>query len=113
MKHVMFVIKEATGFLNPYHIPVTVCDQPFFAITKVVQWNWPASLRENVHIVKLGCLHIEMVLWAMCGDLLAASGWTTLLTEAGISSSGTLESWFEVAHLTKTRRAHQIGYISA
>ena len=56
----------------------------------------------------LGGLQIEMVLWTMCGDLLAASRWTTALTEAGIASSGTSDSFLKVAHLTKTRRAHQI-----
>jgi len=44
----------------------------------------------------------------MCGDLLAASGWTTALSEAGIASSGTLDSFLKVAHLTKTRPGHQI-----
>ena len=36
MKHGMSVIKKATEFLNLGQIPVTVCDQPLFAITKVV-----------------------------------------------------------------------------
>ena len=49
-----------------------------------------------------------MVLWTMCGDLLALSGWTTALTEAGIASSGTSDSFLKVAHLTQTRRAHQV-----
>lgn len=77
MKHRTSMIKEATEFLNPGQIPVTVCDQPLFAIAKVVQWNWPATHRENVHIVLLRGLHIEMVLWTMYGDRLALSGWTT------------------------------------
>ena len=54
MKHGMFVIKEATEFLNLGQIPVTVCDQPLFAIAKLVQWNWPATHRENFHVVMLG-----------------------------------------------------------
>ena len=132
MKHGMSVIKKATEFLNPGRIPVTVCDQPLFAIAKVVQWNWPAIHRENVDVVMLGGLHIEMVLLTMCGDLLALSGWTTALTEEGIVSSGTSESFLnpftprdspltclagfgrfgrqrvKVAHLTKTRCAHQV-----
>ena len=56
----------------------------------------------------LGGLHIEMVLWTMRGDLLALSGWTTALTEAGIASSGTSDSSLKAAHLTKTRRANQV-----
>ena len=54
MKHEMSVIKKATEFLNPGQIPVTVCDQPLFAIAKVVQLNWPATHGENVHVVMLG-----------------------------------------------------------
>ena len=86
---------------NPGQISVTVCDQPLFAIAKVVQWNWPATHGENVHVVMLGGLHIEMMLWTMCGDLLALSDWTTALTEAGIMSSGTSDFFLKVAHLTK------------
>ena len=104
----MFVIKKATEFLNPGQIPVTVRDQPLFAIANVVQWNWPAKHGENVHVVMLGGLHIEMVLSTMCGDLVALSGRTTALTEAGIAPSVTSDSFLKVAHLTKTRRAHQV-----
>ena len=46
---------------------------------------------------------------SMCGDLLALSGWTTALTEAGIASSGTSDSSLKVAHFTKTTRAHQVN----
>lgn len=56
----------------------------------------------------LGGLHIEMALWSVCGDMLDSSGWTTALTDAGIASSGTSNSFLKVSHLTKTRRTHQI-----
>lgn len=49
-----------------------------------------------------------MALWSLCGDLLAASGWTVALTEAGVASSGTSESFLKVSHVTKTRLVHQI-----
>ncbi|KAL9968945.1 hypothetical protein ACROYT_G021097 [Oculina patagonica] len=49
MKHGMFVMKKATEPLNPGQIPVTVCDQPLFAIAKFVQWNWPSTHGENLH----------------------------------------------------------------
>ena len=45
----------------------------------------------------------------MCGDLLALSGWTTVLTETGIASSGTSDSSLKVVHFTKTTRAHQVN----
>ena len=72
MKHGMSVIKKATEFLGKF-LSLSVTSL-FFAIGKVVQWNWPATHRENVHVVMLGGLHIEMMLWTMCGDLLALSG---------------------------------------
>ncbi|KAK3716735.1 hypothetical protein QZH41_006309 [Actinostola sp. cb2023] len=108
MKHGLDVQKKVTEYLNPGQVPVTVCDQPLFAIAKSIQWQWPESYGEDVHIVMLGGLHIEMALWSVCGDLLEASGWTTALTEAGVSSSGTSEAFLKVSHLTKTRLAHQI-----
>ena len=36
MKLGISVMKEATEFLNPGQIPVTICDQPLFAIAEVV-----------------------------------------------------------------------------
>ncbi|KAJ3580898.1 hypothetical protein NHX12_001242 [Muraenolepis orangiensis] len=41
------------------------------------------------------------------GDYLEASGWTTALTDAGVASSGTADSFLKVSHLTRTRHAHQ------
>ena len=69
--------------------------------SKVLQWNWRATHGENVHVVMLGGLHMEMVLWTMCGDLLALAGWTTAVDEAGIASEGTSDSSLKVAHFTK------------
>ena len=39
---------------------------------------------------------------------LADSGWTTPLTEAGIATSGTADSFLSANHLTRTRHAHQV-----
>ena len=36
----------------------------------------------------LGALHIEMVLLSCLGDWLQDSGWTTALSNAGVTSSG-------------------------
>lgn len=113
MKHGMDMQRKATEFLNPGQSPVTACDQPLFTIAKFVPWNWPATHGEEIHVVMLGGLHIEMALWSLCSDLLDASGWTTALTEAGIASSGTADSFLKVVHLTKTRRVHQITTVAA
>ena len=107
-KHGLDVQKKATEFLNLWQIPVTTCDQPFFAIIKCSQWQLPDTYREDKHVVMIGGLHIEMALWSVCGDLLEASGWTAALADAGVSSSGTADSYLKMSHLAKTWVAHEI-----
>ena len=82
VKHGMEVQRQATDYLNPGQIPVTAFDQPLFAIAKYVQWKWPATHGEHVHVIMLGGLHTEMALWRTLGDVLEGSGWTAALTEA-------------------------------
>ena len=55
-----------------------------------------------------GGLHIEMAAFKAIGGLLKDSGWTTALTEAGMASSGTAESFLTASSVTKTRLAHQV-----
>ena len=55
-----------------------------------------------------GGLHVEMAVFKAIDGLLKDSGWTTALTEAGIASSGTAESFLTVSCVTKTRLAHQV-----
>ena len=40
------------------------------------------------------------------------SGWTSALTESEVASSGTADSFLKVAHLTRTRHAHQITLLA-
>lgn len=103
VKHGMNVQKLATDFLNPGQIPVTTFDQPLFAIAKYVQWNWPHTHGEKVHVVMLGGLHTEMALWNTLGDLLQDSGWTTAITKAEVASSGIAHSLLKASHLSRTR----------
>ena len=56
----------------------------------------------------LGGLHIEMAAFKTIGNLLKESGWTAVLTEAGIASSGTAESFLSASSITKTRLVHQV-----
>lgn len=55
-----------------------------------------------------GGLHIEMAMWTTYGDYLEGSGWTNALTEAGIASSGTADSFLKASHVMRTRHAHQV-----
>ena len=52
----MDVQRQAIEYLNPGQIPVTTFDQPLFALAKLVQWKWPATHGESVHVVMLGGL---------------------------------------------------------
>ena len=112
VKHGMDVQRQAIQYLNPGQIPVTTFDQPLFALAKLVQWKWPVTHGESVHVVMLGGLHVEMALWNTLGDLLEASGWTTALIEADVASSGTADSFLKVSHLTRTRHAHQVTLLT-
>ena len=53
-----------------------------------------------------------MAIWNTFGDYLEASGWTTALTQAGIASFGTADSFLKAAHLTRTRHAHQVSALA-
>ena len=112
IKHGMDVQRQAIAYLNPGQILVTAFDQPLFAIAKYVQWKWPSTHGEHMHVVMLGGLHTEMALWKTLGDVLEGSGWTTALTEAEIASSGIVDSFLNVAHLARTRHAHQVTVIT-
>ena len=108
VKHGMDTIREAVNLLNPGQVPVVAVDQPIFAIAKSIQWKWPAQYGEQVYVTMLGGLHIEMALWRTLGDILANSGWTDVLACAGVTTSGTADSFLKSAHLKRTRNAHQI-----
>ncbi len=112
VKHGMDVIREAIQFLNPGQIPVIALDAPLYALAKYVQWNWPHTYGETKYVVMFGGLHAEMAIWNTFGDYLELSGWTTALTQAGIASSGTADSFLKAAHLTRTRHAHQVSALA-
>ena len=97
---------------NPGQVPVIVMDQPFFALVKYAQWNWPENLGESGYVVVLGGLHTEMALWKMVGDLLEESGWCTAITQSNIATAGTADSFLKAAHLTRTRHAHQVTAVT-
>ena len=103
IKHGMDVISQVTTFLNPGQVPVITVDQPLFALAKCIQWKWPAVYGEEKFIVMFGGLHLEMGMWNTVGDLLDGSGWTGILTEADVASSGIANSLLKASHLTRTR----------
>ena len=55
-----------------------------------------------------GGLHIELAALKTLSDLLKCSGWTSALVHAGVTTAGTADSFLTAAHITCTRRAHQV-----
>ena len=108
MKHGMNVLRQATQFLKP----IIALDVPLYALAKFTQWKWPQTHGESQFVILFGGLHIEMAVWNTYGDYLEGSGWTSVLTRAGIASSGTADSFLKAAHLTRTRHAHQISVLA-
>eukprot|EP00745_Piridium_sociabile_P026549 TRINITY_DN4240_c0_g1_i3.p1 TRINITY_DN4240_c0_g1~~TRINITY_DN4240_c0_g1_i3.p1 ORF type:complete len:1496 (-),score=398.92 TRINITY_DN4240_c0_g1_i3:837-5324(-) len=108
IKHAMKKIQETVAFLNPGQIPVIVADQPLFALAKQIQWLWVMEYGEDNFVIMFGGLHIEMAGLKSLGTLLEGSGWTSAITEAGVASSGTAESFLTASSVTRTRQAHQI-----
>ena len=59
-------------------------------------------------VILFGGPYIEMAALKTLGDLLDVSGWTGVLVLAGVATTGTADSFLKAAHVTHTRRAHQI-----
>jgi hypothetical protein len=112
IKHGLNVVHWATEFLNPGQIPVLAFDAPLYALAKFTQWNWPDTHGEDKFVAMFGGLHIEMAIWTTYGDYLEGSGWTNVLSEAGIASTGTADSMLKASHLTRTRHAHQVTAVA-
>lgn len=112
VKHGMSIIQNITQFLNPGQIPILACDCPIFAMCKYTQWKFPTTHGENLMVIMFGGLHLEKALWTVLGDVLEASGWIDALTESGIATAGTAQSFLTVSHITRTRHAHQVSALA-
>ena len=108
IRHSMDVIRAAVNKLNPGQIPIITVDQPLYTIAKQIQWRWPQTHGENHFVILFGGLHIEMTAEKTLSDLLNGSGWTGALVLAGVATTGTADSLLKGAHVTRTRRAHQV-----
>ena len=106
--HSMNVITSAVHHVNPAQITVITVDQPLFTLAKQIQWSLAGTHREDHFVVMLGSLHIEMAAYKALGKWLNGSGWTELLSTAGVATQGMADSFITASHLTRTRRAHQV-----
>jgi hypothetical protein len=55
-----------------------------------------------------GGLHMDKALWNTVGDILCKSGWTDVLVEANVATSGTADSYLNAIHITRNRHAQQV-----
>ena len=76
------------------------------AMTQVCTHVQLMYLCEDKFVLLFGGLHIEMAAFSLIGNLLKGSGWTSILTDAGVASSGTAESFLTASSVTRTRQAH-------
>lgn len=111
MKHAMDLTMQGTEFLNPGQTSVIGGDQPLYAIMKLLQWQYPDTLGEDKLVVMMGALHIEDKMHLMMGKVLRDSGWTTVLTQAAVLTSGRAQSALNEHHIKRTRYAHQVSLI--
>ena len=108
ISHAMQMVVDATKHINPTQITILVADQPLYAIIKQVQWTWPETHGEDKIVAMMGGLHIEMNLLKLLGDWLRDSGWTAVLIQADITTSGRAEAMLSGSHVTRSRYAHQV-----
>ena len=108
IKHVMDKVRDTVAFLNPGQTPVIGADQPLYALAEQIKWQWPEKYGEDKFVLMFGGLHTEMAAFSSIGNLLKGSGWTSVLTDAGVASYGTAESFLKASSVTRTRLAHQV-----
>lgn len=111
-RHAFNINKKNVDFLTPGQQPVITCDQPLFALAKLIQWTLPERFSEKHVVILFGGLHIEIAAFRTIGDWLENSGWTSVLCQADIASSGTADSFRKASHVKRTRHGHEVAACS-
>ena len=78
-----------------------------YTLTKQIEWQCPEYGEDEV-VVRFGGLHIERAVLRLAGTILRDSGWTSTLSEAGVASPGTAESFLLASSVTWTKKARQV-----
>ena len=85
IKHVFGSLMTSTNYLNPGKTSVIGLDQPFYAIAKKIQWHCAEMHGKGRLVLMLGNLQIKMVILSCLDDWLEDSGWTTALSNVGVT----------------------------
>ena len=86
VKHAMDVSVTIVNCYNSSQISIKATDLPIYAIEKQLQWKHPDQHGEDKLVWVLGELHSKMAAWSMVGRLLTDSGWTSMVSEADVST---------------------------
>ena len=103
---------KGTENLNPGQTCVLGADQTLYAISKLIQWQFPDTLGDDKLVVIMGALHIEDNMHLMIGKLLRDTGWTTILSQAEVLTSGRAQSTLDEHHIKHSRYAHQVSLVA-
>ena len=106
IKHAMNKILEATEYLNPGQTAVVAMDQLLYAIGKKIQWHNPNGFGKDLALI-MGPLYIEIAYLDAIGSWLERIGWSTLMTNAGVLTSGVAESLHSGKDVGRTKYSHQ------
>ena len=106
--HAMCLVARTIQHLHPDQIPVITMDQPLYSIAKQIQWAWPDHFGEDKFVVVMGGLHIEMNVLKLLGDFLSGCGWTAVLVQSEVTTSGRADDILKGSHVTRFRYVHQV-----
>ena len=81
--HCMTIVTDTIKEVNPGQTPVDACDQPIYALTKQLQWRYPAKFKNYFSL--FGGLHVEKSLLAMHSDFIQGSGLSKVLGIGNLS----------------------------
>ena len=105
--HCMNIITKTIKEVNPTQTPVDVCDQPIFALTKILIWRYDCFKN---YFCLFGGLHVEKSLLVMHGEFVSGSGLLKLL---GISNLSVCSLQTVASAVSDIKGAHYALQVSA
>ena len=99
----MNLIKTTISNINPGQIPADTCDQPVYALTKEIQWRYPAEFSDDQYFSILGGLHIEQSLLGIHSEIIAGSGLAEILEVNNLSLVGASTAALDVSDIKRSR----------
>ena len=70
----MSIITDTIKVVNPDQVPIDVCDQPVYALSKEIQYRFNEKFGQGKYFVLFGGLHIEKSFLVLHGNLINGTG---------------------------------------